>query len=122
MATIIGNLDFWGHQEVMIKCDQEQGMKRIAELRPRRTIIEYSPKGSHQSNGVVENAHSHLEGLLRTVRSDLVEKTGVNVNVKSLLAPWLLRHCALRVEFDEICNWCGWANSFQASTWQRQCW
>ena len=74
-------------------------MKRIAESlqerrRPRRTIVECSPKGSHQSNGVVENAHCHLEGLLRTMRSELMEKTGVNVNVKSLLAPWLVRHCA----------------------------
>ena len=83
----------------MTKCDQEQSMKRIAELlqewrRPRRMIVEYSPKGSHESNGVVENAHYHLEGVLRTMRSDLMEKTGVNVNVKSLLAPWLVRHCA----------------------------
>ena len=68
-------------------------MKR-KRRRPRRTIVEYSPKGSHQRNGVVENAHYHLEGLLRTMRSDLMEKTGVNVNVKSLLAPWLVRHCA----------------------------
>ena len=28
------------------------------------------------------------------MRSDLMEKTGVNVDVKSLLAPWLVRHCA----------------------------
>ena len=42
----------------------------------------------------MENAHYHLEGLLRTMRSDLMDKTGVNVNVKSLLAPWLVRHCA----------------------------
>ena len=59
VATIIG------YQEVMIKCDQEQSMKRIAELlqerrRPRRTIVEYSPKGSHQSNGVVENTHVNV--------------------------------------------------------------
>ena len=99
VATIIGYLDFWGHQEDMIKCDQEQSMKRIAELllewrRPRRTIVEYSPKGSHQSNRVVEKVHHHLEGLLRTMRSDLMEKTGVNVNVESHLAPWLARHCA----------------------------
>ena len=125
VATIIGYLDFWGHQEVMIKCDQEYSMKRIAESlqerrRPRRTIVECSPKGSHQSNGVVENAHCHLEGLLRTMRSELMEKTGVNVNVKSLLAPWLVRH--LRVELDKVCHWCGWTNSFQASTWQRLCW
>ena len=79
VATISCYLDFWGHQEVMIKCDQEQSMRRIAELlqerrRPRRTIVEYSPKGSHQSNGVVENAQYHLEGLLRTMRSGLMEK------------------------------------------------
>ena len=99
VATIIGYLDFWGQQEVMIKCDQEQSAERIAELlqerrRPRRTIVVYSPKESHLGNRVVENAHYHLEGLVRTLRSDLMEKTGVNVNVKSLLAPWLLRHCA----------------------------
>ena len=83
----------------MFKCDQEQSMKRIDELlperrRPRRTIVEYSPKRSHQSNGTVENAHYHLEGLLRTMRSDLMEKTNVNVNVRSLLVPQLVRHCA----------------------------
>ena len=103
----------------MIKCDQEQSMKRIAELlqerrRPRRTIVEYSPKESHQSNGVVENAHCHLEVLLRTMRSDLREKTGVNVNVKSLLAPGETR----RLELDEVCHWCGRTNSFQAATRQ----
>ena len=51
-------------------------MKKIAEVlqerrRPRRTIVEYSPKASHQSHGVVEDAHYHLEGLLRSMRSDL---------------------------------------------------
>ena len=76
--------------------DQEQSMKRIAELlqerrRPRRTIVAYSPKGCHQSHVVVKNAHYHLGGLLR---SDLMDKTGVNVIVKTLLAPWLARHCA----------------------------
>ena len=38
---------------------QEQTIKRIAELlrerrRSRRTMVEYSPKGSHPTNGVVE--------------------------------------------------------------------
>ena len=94
VATIIGYLDFWRCQEVMIKCDQERSMKKIDESlqerrRPRQTIVEKR----HQSNEVVKYAHHHLEGLLRAVRSDLMEKTGVNVNVKSLLAPWLIRHC-----------------------------
>ena len=75
-------------------------MKRSVELlqerrRPRRTIVEYSPRGSHQSNGVVENAHYHLEGLLRTMRSDLMEKTGVDVVGETL-----------RVESDEVSHGC----------------
>ena len=94
-----GYLNFWGHQEVTIKCGQEQSMRKIAELlqerrRPRRTIVGYNPKGSHQSNAVVENAHNHLEGLVRTSRYDLMEKKGVDVNVKSLLWQRLVRHCA----------------------------
>ena len=31
---------------------------------------------------------------MRTKRSDLTDKTGVNLNAESLLAPWLDRHCA----------------------------
>ena len=45
------------------------------------------------------------------MRSDLMEKTGVNVNVKSLLAPWAGE--TLRVEFCEIRHRCRWANSFR---------
>ena len=95
MVTICGYLDFFGHQQVMSKCDQEQSMKTIAELRqerrrPGRATVEYSSKESHQSNGVVCVFHYHLEGLMRTMRYDLMEKTGVNVTVKSLLAPWLV--------------------------------
>ena len=116
VATIIGYLDFWGHQEVMIKCDQEQSMKRIAELlqerrRPRRTIVEHSPNGNHQSNEVVENARH---------APDLTEKTGVNVIVKSLLAPLVGE--TLRVDLDNVCHWCGRTNNFQASKWQRPRW
>ena len=102
VTTGTGYLDFWVHQEVMIKCDQEQSMKRIAELfqerrRSRRTIVNYSLNESHQSSGVVENVHLHLKALLRTMRFDAIDKTAVSVNVKSLLEPWLVKHCAWRL-------------------------
>ena len=102
----------------MFKCDQEQSMKRIAELhqerrRPRRAIVEYSPKGSLQSNRALENAHYHLEGLLLPMRSDLIEKTGENVNAKSLLAHWLLPDTARGVGRG-LQNW---ANGIQATLW-----
>ena len=32
MTTGTGHLDFWEYQEVMSTCDQEQSMRRIAEL------------------------------------------------------------------------------------------
>ena len=38
---------------------------------------------------MVENTHCDLEGLVRTMRSDPIERTGASVNVKSLLAWWL---------------------------------
>ena len=105
----------------MILCVYEKSLLRIAGLlqerrRPRRTIVQNKPKGSHQSNGVVENAHHHLERLLRIMRSDLLEKTGANVNVKSLLAHWLARHCAWSLTRFAIGADGQWANSFEAST------
>ena len=80
-----------GHDQMRSRIERH----RIAELlqerrRPRRTIVEHSSKGSQRSNGVMENAHHHPEGLLRTMSSDLMETTGVDVNVKV----WLVRHCS----------------------------
>ena len=77
----IGILDSWDHREVMIKCDQEQSLKSPAELfreqrRPRSRMV--------------ENAHCEMEGLARTRRSDPIERTGVSVDVKSLLSSWLV--------------------------------
>ena len=99
VTTGIGYLDCWEYQEVMTNCDQEQSMRRIAELfqeprRPRRTIVNYSPKESHRGRGVVENVHFHLKAFLRTMRFDPIDKTEASVNVKSLLEQWLMKHCA----------------------------
>ena len=72
-ARGIGILD---HREVLIKCDQEQSLKSLAELfreqrRPRSRML--------------ENTHWDTEGFSRTRRSDPIERTGAGVNVKSLL-------------------------------------
>ena len=73
VTTGTGYLDICEYQEVVITCDPEQSMRRIAGLfqerrRSRRTIVNYSPKGSHRSRGVAENVHLHLKALLRTMR------------------------------------------------------
>ena len=90
VATIIGYLDCWDRQEVIIKC-KHQNMVRRAELlqgrrRPRGTIVECILEGRRQSNVVVENAHHHLP-----------DNTDESVNVKPLLASWLARYCVWKL-------------------------
>ena len=99
MTTGTGYLDFWEYQKVMITCDQEQSMRRIAELfqerrRSRRTTVNYSLKESHRRRGVVDNVHLDLKALLRTMRFDPIDKTAASVSVKTLWEPWLVEHCA----------------------------
>ena len=64
-------------------------MRRIAEL-----FQERRRSRSHRSRGVVDNVHLHLKALLRTMRFDPIDKTAASVNVKTLLEPWLVKHCA----------------------------
>ena len=90
VATIIGYLDCWDRQEVIIKCKQ-QNMVRRAELlqgrrRPRGTIVECTLEGRRQSIEVVENAHHHL-----------ADNTDESVDVKPLLASWLARCCVWKL-------------------------
>ena len=98
VAAVTGYLDFWGHNDVTLKCDQEPSMKKIVEIikekRKHRTLIEFSPKYSHQSNGIVESAHYHLQSQIRTLKSDFEEKTGILITAKSMMTPWLVRHAA----------------------------
>ena len=101
VTTGAGYLNFWEYQEVMITCDQEQSMRRIAELfqerrRSRRTIVNYSPKGSHRSRGVVDNVHLHLKALLRTMRFDPIDKTAASVGA--------VVGETLGMEFNEVCH------------------
>ena len=90
VTTIIGYLDCWDCQEVIIKCNQQQYIVRRAELlqgrRPRGTIVECILEGRRQSNVVVENAHHHL-----------ADNTGESVDVTPLLASWLVRYCVWKL-------------------------
>jgi hypothetical protein len=98
VAAVAGYLDFWGLNDVTLKCDQEPSMKKIVDVlkekRTHRTLVELSPKYSHQSNGVIESAHYHLEAQIRTLKSDFEQKTGVLITAKSMMTPWLVRHAA----------------------------
>ena len=61
---------YLGLREVLLKADNEPAIQALVDAvrgRPgERTMVEKSPKYSHQSNGAVENAVRIMEGLTRT--------------------------------------------------------
>ena len=67
---VLAYLDSWGLVEVTLKADNEPAIQALADgvrtKRGERTMVEKSPKYSHQSNGVAENAVRRIESLTRT--------------------------------------------------------
>ena len=63
-------LDSWGLAEVLLKADNEPAIQALVDgvraKRGERTMVEKSPKYSHQSNGAAENAVRRIESLTRT--------------------------------------------------------
>ncbi|CAK0878028.1 unnamed protein product [Prorocentrum cordatum] len=86
----------WGSEDIMLKGDQEASLQAvIMAVKNRReysTQVEKSPKGSHQSNGTIENAVERVEPLLRTLHTELEFNLKVKIGPKSLIMPWLVRH------------------------------
>ena len=67
---VLAYLDTWGLREVLLKADNEAAIQALVDAvrvrRGERTMVEKSPKYSHQSNGAVENAGRRIESLTRT--------------------------------------------------------
>ena len=95
---VLAYLDTWGLREVLLKADNEPAIQALVDAvrvrRGERTMVEKSPKYSHQSNGAVENAVRRIESLTRTYVCVLQEKLGYKVDSKSIVLPWLVRHAA----------------------------
>ena len=67
---VLAYLDAWALREVLFKADNEPAIQALVDAvrvkRGERTMVEESPKYSHQSNGAVENAVRRIESLSRT--------------------------------------------------------
>ena len=83
---------------MVLKSDNEPAIQALVEgvriKRGERTMVEKSPKYSHQSNGAAENAVRRIESLTRIYVCVLQEKIGYKVDSKSIILPWLVRHAA----------------------------
>ena len=83
---------------MLLKADNEPAIQALVDAfrlgRGERTMVEKSPKYSHQSNGAIENAVRRIESPSRELTCVLQEKLGYKVDSKSIVLPWLARHAA----------------------------
>ena len=95
---VLAYLDTWGIGELLLKADNETTIQALVDgvqgKRGERTMVEKSPKYSHQSNGAVETAVRRIESLTRSYVCVLQEKLAYKVDSKSIVLPWLVGHAA----------------------------
>jgi hypothetical protein len=78
-AAFCSEIGYTGASLIM-KSDQEPAITALVgdiaiRRQPAKTVIEHSPVGSSQSNGIVERAIQSYEGILRVIRSNGCEHT-----------------------------------------------
>ena len=66
---------------IIIQCDKEMSIidvrRKVARERNTRTVLRFAPKTSHQSNGLVEAVHGHIQGLARCYQTQIETNTGI---------------------------------------------
>jgi len=86
-----------GRSEAIIQCDNEPAIKLLLQ----RVVadmgllkLQYAAPYSSASMGSVERFHASLQGQVRTLLSDLEEKTGFKANGESPITSWAIRHAS----------------------------
>ena len=71
---------------------QRDVCRKVARERNARTFLIFAPKTSHQSNGFVEAAHGHMQGLSRCCQTQIETNTGIQLSAISLAIPFSIRY------------------------------
>ena len=87
--------------DIILQCHPEPSLKKWAESvkskRTERIVIRSSPRGSHQSNGGVENHQKQLQGQVRTMLAAMQEHTQCRPSADNAPMRWIVRHAALLI-------------------------
>ena len=105
-AAFCSEVGYSGASMIM-RSDQEPAIVALVgdiALRraPAKTIIEQSPVGSSQSNGIVERAIQSYEGLLRTLRGNLEERWDAVIPDGHAVWSWMSEYCAFLLNRFEV--------------------
>ena len=87
-------------QRFTLKSDQEpailalkaEAVRIVQSVTGKEVVLEESPVGDSQSNGLAEGAVKEIKGVVRSLRWALEELHGVKIEVSSPVLPWLVRH------------------------------
>ena len=86
-----------GRTDCMMQSDGEPALVTVVEEAAKRlgVSVRRSPVESSQSQGSVERWHQTLAGQVRTLRSRLVENSGMQLKYDIPLSVWLMKHACL---------------------------
>ena len=96
--------------DVVTKSDQEPSMKalvnQVGMLRASkgtgRWIIEHSPVGESQANGVVERGVQSIEGQLRVIKLALETRWGAEIPVEHPILAWAVEYASFLLNRYEV--------------------
>jgi len=97
----------YGGTGVIMKSDQEPALKALVEdisrrRSPAKTILEHSPVGSSQSNGIVERAIQSYEGMLRTIKGGLEDRWDAKIPDGHAIFAWMSEYCGFLLNRFEV--------------------
>ena len=95
-----------GNCDVIVKTDQEPSIgilvQDIKEMRESRTVVEESPVGSHQSNGIIERSVQGVEGQLRVLKSALEGRIGKRISAERRIVKFMAEYGAYLLNRLEV--------------------
>jgi len=97
----------YGGIPMIMKSDQEPALKALVDdiarkRSPAKTILENSPVGSSQSNGIVERAIQSYEGMLRVVKGGLEDRWDAKIPDGHSIFAWMSEYCGFLLNRFEV--------------------
>ena len=105
-AAFCTEIGYTGASMIM-KSDQEPAITALVNgiamrRAPAKTVIEQSPVGSIQSNGIVERAIQSYEGMLRVLKGGLELRWDAKIPDGRAIFAWLSEYCGFLLNRFEV--------------------
>ena len=98
VKRIAKDMKLLGYHKFIMKSDGEPAIVRLKEAvkgeMEQTIVLEESPVGDSQSNGIAERAIKTVQGMIRTLKSALEKRIGEEVMSDHPVLPWMITHAA----------------------------